>query len=124
MRNVLVTGGSRGIGLAIARRLAAVSDFNVIAAARSEGEALAAAIKDAPDRLHFARLDLEQVDEPFPSSSGELKTQVGPLYGLVNNAGLGTDGLLANMHVSQIEALVRVNTVAPIVLTKHMVRGP
>jgi len=41
----------------------------------------------------------------------------------VNNAGLGTDGLLTNLHVTQIEALVRLNTVAPIVLTKHILRS-
>ncbi|WP_439392891.1 SDR family NAD(P)-dependent oxidoreductase [Bradyrhizobium sp. PMVTL-01] len=38
MRNVVVTGGSRGIGLAIARRLAASRDYDVIALARREGE--------------------------------------------------------------------------------------
>ena len=122
MRNVLVTGGSRGIGLAIVRRLAAVSDYNVIAAARTEGEALAAAIKTAPDRLHYERLDLADVDA-IPEFVRELKTRFGPLYALVNNAGLGTDGLLANLHISQIEQVVRVNTVAPMVLTKYVVRG-
>ena len=53
----------------------------------------------------------------------QVRAEFGPLYGLVNNAALGTDGLLANMHVSQIEALIRLNTLSPIVLTKHVVRG-
>jgi len=122
LRNVLVTGGSRGIGLAIATRLAAASDFNVIAAARAQGEPLTAAMAGAPGRLHFVRLDLADVDA-IPEFVRELKSQFGPLYGLVNNAGLGTDGLLANMHVSQIEQVVRVNTLAPMVLSKYVVRG-
>ena len=42
MRNVLVTGGSRGIGLAIASRLAASGDYNVVAVARRESEDLSA----------------------------------------------------------------------------------
>jgi 3-oxoacyl-[acyl-carrier protein] reductase len=46
MRNVLVTGGSRGIGLAIARRLAASNDYNVVAVARRESEDLARAIRE------------------------------------------------------------------------------
>jgi hypothetical protein len=41
----------------------------------------------------------------------------------VNNAGMSFDGPLAMMPVSQIEQLVRMNTVSPIVLTKHVVRS-
>lgn len=51
-----------------------------------------------------------------------MRDEFGPLYGLVNNAGLGTEGLLATMHNSQIEALVRLNVLSPIVLTKYVVR--
>ena len=39
------------------------------------------------------------------------------------NAPLGHDGVLATMHNSQLEELVRVNTLAPIVLTKYVVRA-
>jgi 3-oxoacyl-[acyl-carrier protein] reductase len=51
-----------------------------------------------------------------------LRDEVGPVYGLVNNAGIGTEGLLATMHNTQIEALLRVNVLSPIVLTKYIVR--
>jgi 3-oxoacyl-[acyl-carrier protein] reductase len=51
-----------------------------------------------------------------------LREEFGPVYGLVNNAALGSDGVLATMHNSQIERLIRVNTLAPIVLTKYVVR--
>src|SRR5207302_11061706 len=40
-----------------------------------------------------------------------------------NNAAVGFDGILALMPTSQIEQLVRVNTLSPIVLTKHVVRS-
>ena len=52
-----------------------------------------------------------------------LRKEFGPLFGLVNNAALGIDGALAMMHNSKIEEMVRVNTLAPIVLTKYVVRG-
>src|SRR6202522_3278949 len=51
-----------------------------------------------------------------------MRGEIGALYGLVNNAGIGTEGLLATMHNSQIEALVRLNVLSPIVLTKYVVR--
>ena len=45
------------------------------------------------------------------------------MHGLVNNAGLGTSGILATMHDSQIQRLVRLNTTSPIILTKYVVRA-
>jgi 3-oxoacyl-[acyl-carrier protein] reductase len=122
MRNVLVTGGSRGIGLAIARRLAASGDYNVVAVARRESEDLARAIRETEaDRLHFRAFDLGRTDK-IPAFVKELRDAFGAIYGLVNNAGIGTEGLLATMHNSEIEALIRLNVLSPIVLTKYVVR--
>jgi len=123
MRNVLVTGGSRGIGLAIVQRLAATG-YGVVAVARRESEELSAAIKTAAGgqgAIHFLPCDLGEIDRiaDFVKSARE---KFGPLYGLVNNAGISFEGLLANTHNSQIEQIVRVNVVSPIVLTKFVVR--
>ena len=52
-----------------------------------------------------------------------MRKEFGPLYGLVNNAGLGTAGVLAIMRDSDIEKLTRLNVVAPLVLTKYVVRA-
>jgi 3-oxoacyl-[acyl-carrier protein] reductase len=124
MRNVLVTGGSRGIGLAIAQRLAA-SGYNVVAVARRESEELTAATREAEAQgagaIHFRGFDLGEIDA-IPEFVKSLRKQFGALYGLVNNAGIGTEGVLATMHNSQIEALIRLNVMSPIVLTKYVVR--
>ena len=123
MRNVLVTGGSRGIGLAIVRKLAAAG-YDVIAVARRESEALRAAIAEfgaSSSGISFRSFDHSAIDE-IPAFVKSLRDEFGPLYGLVNNAGLGTEGLLATMHNSQIEALVRLNVLSPVILTKYVVR--
>jgi 3-oxoacyl-[acyl-carrier protein] reductase len=52
-----------------------------------------------------------------------LKREFGAAYGLVNNAAIGTDGLLATMPNSKIEQLTRLNVTAPIVLSKYVVRN-
>jgi len=121
MRNVLVTGGSRGIGLSIVRKLAA-SGFNVIAVARRESDELRAAISEAKqDNLHFRACDLSAVDT-IPAFVKQMRDEFGAIYGLINNAGIGTEGLLATMHNSEIEALVRLNVLSPVILTKYIVR--
>jgi 3-oxoacyl-[acyl-carrier protein] reductase len=120
MHNVLVTGGSRGIGLAIATRLAGAG-YNVIAVARRETEELAAAVRASEKCLHFRACDLAAIDA-IPAFAKLVRDEFGAIYGLVNNAGLGTDGLLATMHNSEIEALVQLNVLSPIILTKYIAR--
>jgi len=125
MRNVVVTGGSRGIGLAVARRLAE-ANYRVIAIARSAGASGFPALWDdvAPNRQPgpvLAPFDLGRIDE-IPQFVKKLHGIVGPIYALVNNAGIGSDGALALMPNSRIEELVRVNLLSPIILSKYVVR--
>jgi 3-oxoacyl-[acyl-carrier protein] reductase len=124
MRNAIVTGGSRGLGLGIARRLAN-SGFRVIVVARTESEELGLAKRQAEesgDSLHFVSSDLADI-ESIPDLVKRLRQDFGPIYALVNNAGMSTDGVLALTHISQIEKVVRLNTISPIVLTKYVVRA-
>ncbi|MEA2990141.1 MAG: 3-oxoacyl-[acyl-carrier protein] reductase [Alphaproteobacteria bacterium] len=125
MLNIVVTGGSRGLGLGIARKLAAAG-YRAIAVARKMNDQLAAAIAEveqaAQGELRFIPFDLGEI-EKIPDLIKAIKTEFGPIYGLVNNAALGSDGVLAIMYNSQIEELVRVNTISPIVLTKYAVRS-
>jgi len=125
VRNILITGASRGLGLGIARKLAAAG-YCVIAVARKKNKDLTAAIAEAKrgerGSLHFVTFDLGNIED-IPDLVRTLRKEFGPLFGLVNNAALGLDGALSLMHNSQIEALVRINTLSPIVLSKYVVRS-
>jgi 3-oxoacyl-[acyl-carrier protein] reductase len=131
IRNIIVTGGSRGLGLGIARQLTQAG-YRVIAIARKTSKHLEAAIEEAKaakgangagrGELHFVAFDLSDINA-IPGLIQKIRKTFGPIYGLINNAAIGTDGVLAIMQTSQIEELVRVNTVSPIVLTKYAVRS-
>jgi 3-oxoacyl-[acyl-carrier protein] reductase len=126
LSTVIVTGASRGVGLATACRLAEAG-FRVIAGARSEGPDLGEArrrVAAAPGHAEiiFRPFDLNRIED-IGGFVRDLRGEFGAPFGLVNNAAAGTEGLLANMHLSQIEALVRLNTLSPIVLTKYVARS-
>jgi 3-oxoacyl-[acyl-carrier protein] reductase len=89
--------------------------FRVLAVARRDAEAPGAATKLAergPGAVAFCPLDLSNV-AAIPTFVRELRGQFGPIYGLVNNAGLGTAGLLATMPDAEIQRLIQINTVSP-----------
>jgi 3-oxoacyl-[acyl-carrier protein] reductase len=121
LRNVIVTGGSRGLGLGIAKKLARVG-FRVIAIARRSTDELDAALREAGDALKFWPCDLGDI-AGIAGLVPAIRREFGPIYGLVNNAGIGTSGVLATMRVADIERTVQLNTVSPLVLTKHVVRA-
>jgi 3-oxoacyl-[acyl-carrier protein] reductase len=124
MPNVIVTGGSRGLGLGIARRLT-VAGYRVIAVARKEHSELTAAMQEAelanPGSFHFVPFDLSDIDG-ISNLVSALRKNFGAIYGLVNNAGISFDGILALMPTSQIEQLLRINLLSPMVLSKYVVR--
>ena len=123
--NIVVTGGSRGLGLAIARKLA-TAGYSVIAIARRESQEISAAMlqveREAQGVLHFRPFDLAEISGIHDLVKG-LRKEFGPIYGLVNNAALGTSGLLATMHDTRIESLVHLNVLSPLILTKYAVRS-
>src|SRR5271163_2967133 len=125
MGNVIVTGGSRGIGLGIVRRLAKAGN-RVIALARKESPELRAAIDEAASRgtgsIGFAAYDLAETDG-MAALVKQLRKDLGPIYALVNNAGMSIDGTLALASATQIEQVVRLNVVSPILLSKYVLRS-
>jgi len=121
VRNVVVSGGSRGLGLAIAQALVGAG-FRVVALARNESAAFSAAAEAAGDGLRFWRCDLAEI-ERIGETVRAIRHEFGPLWGLVNNAGIGTSGLLAAMRLAEIEKTLRLNALAPIVLTRHVLRA-
>ncbi|HEY3952637.1 MAG TPA: beta-ketoacyl-ACP reductase [Streptosporangiaceae bacterium] len=111
-RSVLVTGGNRGIGLAIAGRLAA-GGHRVTVTSRSG---------DPVDGLAVARCDVTDsaaVDAAFK----QVEEQQGPVEVLVANAGITHDQLLALMKEEDFAAVLDTNLTGAYRVAKRAVRG-
>lgn len=118
-KTILVTGGTRGLGLAIVERLAN-DGFTVVATGRKPTPELDALI--ASGNVFFEPFDLGKHGEIHAFVLG-VTARHGHLYGLVNNGALGHDGVLATMHDSQIDELIAVNITGTILLTKYALRS-
>ena len=109
----------------MAQRLSAAG-HRVIAIARAPGDALTQAASEAASAgtgcIEFRPFDLSDLDG-LPELVRSLRAEFGILHGLVNNAGIGTPGVLGMMPDRDIEALFRLNCLSPVVLTKYVVRA-
>src|SRR5690348_5263260 len=111
-RSVLVTGGNRGIGLAVARRFAADGD-SVTVTSRSG---------DPVDGLAVVRCDVRDgasVDAAFTS----VEADQGPVEVLVANAGVTRDTLLALMSEDAFAEVLDTNLAGAYRVAKRAVRG-
>lgn len=119
---VLLTGATRGLGLAVAQRL--VRDgYRVVGVARScspEFETLQHSA--GTGQAHFVSYDFEDLDG-IHGLVRSITAEHGALYGLVNNAAVGGDGVLATMHRRDIERTLKVNLHSPIHLAKFAARS-
>ncbi len=110
---VLVTGGSRGIGLACAERFRALGDRVAVTFNSSP----------PPDELFAVKCDVTdgaQVDAAFGAIEAEFG---GPVEVLVSNAGITRDGLLLRMGEDDFTAVIDANLTAAYRVAKRATQG-
>jgi short-subunit dehydrogenase len=119
--HVYITGASSGIGEAIAREYARRgASLTLVARRRDRLEALAAELSRVHTRVVEHDLaNVERVAEPVADAEAEL----GPIDVLVNNAGVQIIGATAATPWDRGEALLRVDALAPLKLTLHVLPG-
>jgi 3-oxoacyl-[acyl-carrier protein] reductase len=111
-RSVLVTGGNRGIGLAVARAFAANGDKVTVT---HRGSA-------APSGLHGVRCDITDPDA-VATLFDEVEDHQGPVEVLVANAGITRDTLLLRMSEQDWDDVIATNLTAAYRLAKRAAKG-
>lgn len=120
MRTALVTGSNRGIGLAIAKRLAARGDIPVLTAARHDEDAQATAVSIGHDAVAVT-LELSapvRVEQRVK----EIELSHGPIDILVNNAAILTYGSVVEIQSADLTESMMVNAISPFALIRAL--GP
>jgi short-subunit dehydrogenase len=120
----IITGGSEGIGHAIARRFAA-QQHNLLLIARSEKTLSTAAAelrKASGAQVHILPLDIIASGAPSEIDAALAKAG-GYAHILVNNAGIGLSGAFAEHQREEVERLLDLNVKALTVLTHHVLPG-
>src|SRR5260370_1142787 len=122
---VIVTGASRGIGAAIAGKLAD-DGYGVIVnyAADADGaESVVSAIRARGGRAEAVRADVAEPDD-VAAMFDRAQEQMGPLTALVNNAGtLGEQARIDQQEADDLARLMQVNVVGPMLCAKHAVQA-
>ena len=121
MKIALVTGGSSGIGLAIAEKLVDTGCWSVISVSRSQSK-IDRALKQFPGlkgRMEFMTGDVSSVDDCRRISEA-LGAEHGALHGLVNNAGVVTWGGMEATSCDTWQKIIDINLSGPFMLTKAL----
>lgn len=123
-RRALVTGGSRGIGRAIAITLAARGAAVAVNYARGEAAAreVVAAIEDAGGKAVAVGFDVSDADA-VAAGFKQVTEALGGLDILVNNAGISIDALLMRAKEEDWETLQRVNLRGTLLCSKAATRS-
>lgn len=120
MKRIILTGESRGVGLALLKGLLREGCF-VIGLSRSYPQEAIKIREEFPNRyIHF------EADLSLPQNIKQLYLEkikpLGKLYGLINNAGLAYDDIVTNANLEKLDKMFKVNCYSPIMLTKYVIR--
>lgn len=109
LRRALITGGSGGIGSAIAKRLAADGCYVYIHAHRSQASADALADEIRSNGGHATALVFDVTDALATQAALENILEEGPIQVLVNNAGVHDDAVFPGMSTQQWHQVINVS---------------
>tara|TARA_Y100000389_G_scaffold179013_1_gene192688 strand:+ start:3713 stop:4429 length:717 start_codon:yes stop_codon:yes gene_type:complete len=118
MKKIILTGCSKGIGKSITKNLLN-NEYFVIGISRNSNNFIEQ-VKN--DNKNFEHIEADLLDDKNLDKVLEVFDKDN-LYGLINNAGVGLDGILATLPITDIDKLISLNLRVPILLARAMSRN-
>lgn len=121
MKNVLVTGVSKGLGLSITKTLLGCG-YIVYGVSRTKSDDVNKLLEIYPNSFFFKSVDLSDSTNVI-SNIKELVPNNVPLCGFVNNAALAYDDIITNLNLDSLKTMYDVNVFSPLMITKFVIRN-
>lgn len=118
---VLVSGGSRGLGMAIIKQLL-LEGYQVATFSRTHTEEVGQLQHQFPERFSYLYGDMAK-KATLEEVVKRVEKDIGPVEALINNAGVAYDGILATMPPANIDKLISINLTGTLFLTRRVVRS-
>ena len=115
MKNVLLTGGSKGLGLEVLK-VFLQNDWNVYNVSRTRPD-----IDD--ERLHHKSFDLEDTDSAKAEIFRNFLTTRIQIHAAVHNAAIAYDDIVTNCKITPLEKMYSVNVLTPIMMNREIIRN-
>ena len=122
MKNIILTGVSKGLGIETARTLLE-SGYSVYGISRSETEELKILKNKFPQHLKTLIFDLSDVENVKNKIFVEFIPLSVPIHGFINNAALAYDDIITNVKYDKLKSSFDVNFFAPVMMTKYVIRN-
>lgn len=123
MKNILITGVSKGLGLKLSGTFLKQGD-NVYGLSRTKSNEFEQLMIKYPETVFWQSIDFQDKNINIQETifKNFLNNKI-PIHGFVNNAAIAYDDIITNLNVDKLEAMFWVNVFNPMILTKFCIRN-
>ena len=121
MKNILITGVSRGLGLEICNVLLNL-DYTVYGISRSVTPEIESLLNSYPTTFKYKTFDLSDTDNLTKNIKLLIPNDIN-IHGYVNNAAAAYDDIITNIKLTELKNMFELNVYSPMILTKYAIRN-
>jgi 3-oxoacyl-[acyl-carrier protein] reductase len=121
MKNILITGVSRGLGLEICNVLLTLG-YTVYGISRSVTPEIEVLLNSYPTTFKYKTFDLSDTDNLTKNIKLLIPNDIS-IHGYVNNAAAAYDDIITNIKLIELKNMFELNVYSPMILTKYAIRN-